>query len=186
LRLPLFASAVVLSAVAVMIALGLWQVGRAAEKERLLASYGAAAGLPPLTGLPSRDQVDEALFRRLSARCDEPSESRVVSGRNQVGRAGFVHWVECKDFKADIGWSNRPAPVRWEGGELTGVVAPDQERGFRLVSGEGQAGLAASAPPNVADVPNNHRSYAFQWFAFALAALVIYGLALRGRGRATA
>jgi cytochrome oxidase assembly protein ShyY1 len=181
LRLPLFASAVVLTAVAVMIGLGLWQVARAQEKEALLARYEAASGLAPLAGLPTKGEVDGALFRRLSAVCEAPSPSRVVAGRNQKGRSGFVHWVECRDFKADIGWSDRPAPVRWGGGPLSGIVAPDQERGYRLVSAEGQAGLAPSAPPNVEDVPNNHRSYAFQWFAFALAALVIYGLALRGR-----
>jgi surfeit locus 1 family protein len=30
-------------------------------------------------------------------------------------------------------------------------------------------------------IPNNHRSYAVQWFAFALIALIIYGLAVRKR-----
>ena len=44
----------------------------------------------------------------------------------------------------------------------------------------------AGAPPDPADIPNNHRSYAFQWFAFALSALVIYALALKGRGKARA
>ncbi|HNJ47416.1 MAG TPA: SURF1 family protein, partial [Novosphingobium sp.] len=31
------------------------------------------------------------------------------------------------------------------------------------------------------DIPNNHLSYAVQWFLFAATALVIYGLALRKR-----
>ena len=52
---------------------------------------------------------------------------------------------------------------------------------MRLIAAEGLSGLEPSAPPNVADIPNNHRSYAFQWFAFAVSALIIYGLALRGR-----
>ena len=30
-------------------------------------------------------------------------------------------------------------------------------------------------------IPNNHRMYAVQWFAFAAIALLIYGLALRKR-----
>ena len=38
-----------------------------------------------------------------------------------------------------------------------------------------------SAPPSLSSIPNNHRSYALQWFAFALIALVIYGLAVRKR-----
>lgn len=180
-KLPLFATAIVLIAVAVMVALGLWQVGRAKEKEALLASYQAAVGMAPLTALPGASEVEGALFRRLSATCEAPTESRVVAGRNLQGRSGYVHWVQCRDFKADIGWSDRPQSLRWGGGPLSGVVAPDQERGFRLVSGAGQAGLQPSAPPNITDIPNNHRSYAFQWFAFALAALIIYGLALRAR-----
>jgi surfeit locus 1 family protein len=35
-------------------------------------------------------------------------------------------------------------------------------------------------------VPNNHRSYAVQWFLFAAAALIIYLLAVRGKLRGAA
>jgi surfeit locus 1 family protein len=45
------------------------------------------------------------------------------------------------------------------------------------------AGLAANARPDPADIPNNHWSYAVQWFLFAGTALVIYALALRKRLR---
>ena len=45
------------------------------------------------------------------------------------------------------------------------------------------AGLGPNPGPSLEQVPNNHRSYAFQWFAFALTALIIYGLALKARGR---
>jgi len=43
--------------------------------------------------------------------------------------------------------------------------------------------LEASAPPSIESIPNNHRLYAAQWFFFALAAAVIYALALRQRWR---
>ena len=43
------------------------------------------------------------------------------------------------------------------------------------------AGLDANARPDPATIPNNHLSYAIQWFLFALTALVIYGIALRKR-----
>ena len=46
-----------------------------------------------------------------------------------------------------------------------------------------QAGLTQLAAPDPRDVPNNHLSYAVQWFLFAVTALVIYGLALRKRWR---
>ena len=45
------------------------------------------------------------------------------------------------------------------------------------------AGLEANARPDPASIPNNHLSYAIQWFLFALTALVIYAIALRKRLR---
>jgi len=60
---------------------------------------------------------------------------------------------------------------------VMGVVAP----GPRLVADPPMAGLEASARPDPSELPNNHLSYAGQWFLFALVALVIYGLALRKR-----
>ena len=39
----------------------------------------------------------------------------------------------------------------------------------------------ASAPPSPDTIPNNHLSYAIQWFLFAGIALIIYTLALRQR-----
>ena len=65
----------------------------------------------------------------------------------------------------------------WQGGSVEGIVAP----GPRLVAGRPAAGLAPLAPPDPADIPNNHLAYAGQWFFFALTALVIYLLALRRR-----
>jgi cytochrome oxidase assembly protein ShyY1 len=54
---------------------------------------------------------------------------------------------------------------------------------MRLVAASAPPGLEPSAAPSVSAIPNNHRSYALQWFAFALIALVIYGLAVRKRLR---
>jgi len=50
-----------------------------------------------------------------------------------------------------------------------------------VVAASAPPGLEPSAPPSVSMIPNNHRMYAAQWFAFALIALVIYGLAVRKR-----
>ena len=41
-------------------------------------------------------------------------------------------------------------------------------------------------PVAIEGIPNNHLSYAVQWFLFALTALVIYVLAVRKKWRATA
>ena len=45
----------------------------------------------------------------------------------------------------------------------------------------GADGPIELAAPDPRDVPNNHLSYAVQWFLFALTAVVIYILALRKR-----
>jgi cytochrome oxidase assembly protein ShyY1 len=50
---------------------------------------------------------------------------------------------------------------------------------LRLVAATAPPGLEPSAPPSVAAIPNNHRSYALQWFLFAFIAALIYLLALR-------
>ena len=65
----------------------------------------------------------------------------------------------------------------WSGGAVTGVIAP----GPRLVADPPLAGLQANARPDPSDLPNNHLSYAVQWFLFAGVALVIYVLAVRKR-----
>jgi cytochrome oxidase assembly protein ShyY1 len=43
------------------------------------------------------------------------------------------------------------------------------------------SGLEPSVAPSIAEIPNNHRAYAAQWFLFAATALIIYVLALRRR-----
>jgi cytochrome oxidase assembly protein ShyY1 len=52
-----------------------------------------------------------------------------------------------------------------------------------LVADQPASGLQPSAPPSIADIPNNHMAYAVQWFLFAATALVVYGIALRRRLR---
>ena len=53
-----------------------------------------------------------------------------------------------------------------------------------LVADRPAPGLRASARPSPDTVSNNHLFYAAQWFFFAVAALVIYALALRKRLKA--
>jgi surfeit locus 1 family protein len=79
-----------------------------------------------------------------------------------------------------IGWSSRPQSPAWSGGEVSGFIG-SAGKGIRLVASPAQAGLEELAAPDPAAIPNNHLSYAVQWFAFAASALVIYALALRKR-----
>ena len=82
----------------------------------------------------------------------------------------------------EVGWSRNPnATVNWAGGPVSGIIGPDRKMRMRLVAASAPPGLEPSAPPSLSRIPNNHRSYAVQWFAFALIALVIYGLAVRKR-----
>ena len=48
-KLPILPTILVAAAVAAMVALGIWQVHRKAEKEALLATYAAAANKPPIS-----------------------------------------------------------------------------------------------------------------------------------------
>jgi len=89
-------------------------------------------------------------------------------------------------MSVELGWSKNPnVAVKWPGGLVSGIIAPDRRMRMRLVAASSPPGLEPSAPPSIEQIPNNHRSYAIQWFLFALIAVVIYLLALRGKLTAT-
>lgn len=200
-RLPVVATLIVLAAVGAMVALGLWQLDRAREKEALLARYQANLTASPLV---LRDRVDLAtnMFRRATIRC-APRPGTQVSG---AGRFGFRLLADCGQVEdgqtlwVQLGTVPRPtAKLPWAGGIVTGYLtqAPDNRSVLRrsgssresepmIVAVPALAGLGPNPGPSLAEVPNNHRSYAFQWFAFAGVALIIYGLALRSRWKGQA
>ena len=190
-RIPVIPTMIVLAAVALMIGLGIWQLQRARQKEALLARYEAASSLPPIVwpDRPLSDQ-DLPLFRKASGMCLQPVASRAIAGRNRQGESGYSHLVDCRTgtegpgMRVDIGWSRDPrAGANWTGGPVSGVIGSDGEKRIRLVSSSGFAGLQPSLPPSLDDIPNNHRSYAVQWFLFAAIALLIYALAVRAKLR---
>ena len=202
-RLPIIATIVVGAAVALMIALGVWQLGRANEKSALLAAYNANRTMSADTRLPNGGPVPDAvLYRHTSAVCLRVIGWKQVGGNDEQGQSGFRQLADCATgaegpgFVADMGVSTDPAfRPRWQGGTVSGVITREPVEGGliaklrgvepvarpMLVADQPAPGLVASMPPDPASVPNNHLSYAVQWFAFALIALVIYGLALRRR-----
>lgn len=188
-KLPVIPTIIVALAVATMIGLGFWQISRAEEKEALIARYAEARGLPPIEFPTIPIGEDLPLFRQATGYCLQPVDKRVVAGRNRAGETGYVHIVHCRTgggegpgMAVQIGWSKDPqAGGGWTGGQVSGVIAPDNRHRMRLVADQAAPGLQQSAVPSTDAIPNNHRMYAVQWFAFALIALVIYGLALRGR-----
>jgi cytochrome oxidase assembly protein ShyY1 len=188
-RLPIIPTIIVAAAVALMIGLGIWQLRRAEWKERLLTQYAEAEKLPPIafpTGPVRDDQLP--LFRHATGVCLRIVGKRAVAGENKAGEPGYVQVVDCvtgaegPGMSVELGWSKDPnAKFSWAGGPVSGVIAPDSRNRMRLVAASAPSGLQPSAEPSLAGIPNNHRSYALQWFAFAAIALVIYGLALRKR-----
>ncbi len=52
-----------------------------------------------------------------------------------------------------------------------------------IVSEIAAPGLQPTADPDPSGIPNNHLSYAVQWFLFAGIALIIYAVALWQRSR---
>jgi surfeit locus 1 family protein len=188
-RLPIIPTIIVVAAAATMVWLGLWQLQRAKWKEGLLAQYVRAEQLPPIAypTMPlSADQLP--LFRHATGVCLRVVGHRAQAGENRAGEPGYAQIVDCvtgaegPGMSVEVGWSKDPnAKITWNGGPVSGMIAPDRVKGMRLVAASAPPGLEPSAPPSLATIPNNHRSYALQWFAFAVIALIIYGLAVRKR-----
>ena len=188
-RLPIIPTIVVLFAVATMIGLGVWQLQRAQWKDRLLAQYSQAEKLPPIAwpSVPPKDD-QLPLFRSATGVCLRTIGGRAVAGENRAGEPGFAHIIDCATgaegpgMSVEVGWSKNPnAKVTWAGGPVSGTIGPDRRTRMRLVAASAPPGLEPSAPPSLSSIPNNHRNYALQWFAFAAIALVIYALAVRKR-----
>ncbi len=193
-RLPVLPTLLVLLAVGIMVRLGFWQIDRMHQKEALLVRYAAAAqfssDVPPDQFGGDRDAI---LYRHTAFTCQAQGTGSAIAGLSAKGESGIAHTVQCQASRigqmdgatvpvtVTLGWSSNPAPPQWTGGPVAGTIAPMGKAGLRVVADPPLAGLAANARPDPANLPNNHWSYAIQWFLFALTALVIYTLALRKR-----
>lgn len=186
-NLPLIPTIIVLAAVATMIGLGIWQLGRMDEKAQLLERYAAAQQLPEPVAFPQGDDGADVWFRRSEVTCESVMAIQPVAGTAASGAKGWAMRAQCAlggggQAMVDLGFSRDLEMPQWEGGAAIGVIAP----GPRLIADPALSGLAPLAKPDPADLPNNHFAYAMQWFFFAITALVIYALALKTRkpGRA--
>jgi surfeit locus 1 family protein len=182
-RIPLVPTLIVGVAVAVMIALGVWQLQRLAQKEALLERYAAASAMSADVNWPRTPaQVQRSLFRHTRVECGRVIGRSAVAGRSLDGKPGWAQVARCElagggEATVALGWSSDPREHAWSGGEVFGTIAA----GPRLVAGPPLAGLEPLASPNPRDIPNNHFAYAVQWFLFAAVAAAIYALALRKR-----
>ena len=186
-RVPPFATLVVALAVATMIGLGIWQIDRGRQKDALIARYAAAGDLPPI-GWPTMPIAKDKLplYRHATGNCLSVAGWRTAPGSSAKDEPGYLVIADCRTgaegrgLAVELGWTKDPNGGRgWKGGLVSGIIAPDRISSMRLHAAAPGPGLMASAPPSLDAIPNNHRSYAVQWFAFAAIALVIYALALR-------
>ncbi|GAA4766843.1 SURF1 family protein [Stakelama sediminis] len=195
-RIPIFSTITVLLAVGLMIGLGVWQIQRLHWKEALLARYAANEHKSPIPFPQGPDQ--STLFRPAYATCAKADNFRLEG----AGNAGFRMLADCRRARGgamtvQLGTSHDPqAKTHWPGGTVEGFIshAPThrflietmlhpQPQPLLLVVRTPPPGLNANPGPDLSSVPNNHLSYAVQWFLFATIALVIYALALRRRWR---
>lgn len=201
---PLIPTIVVIAAVLVMIALGVWQLQRKNEKEALVALYQRNMAMSSLVSYPQLPPVADAfLFRKSSVVCLEPVRWDPRSGTDHKGKAGFRMIADCRTgaegpgVLVDVGIGDDFTPPKWTGGIVQGTIVPgpdqptvmeraagkDMPARAMLIADTPAAGLRASAVPSADNTPNNHLAYAVQWFLFAAAALIIYFLAVRRRLR---
>jgi surfeit locus 1 family protein len=204
-RWPVIPTIIVALAVATMIGLGLWQLQRKAEKEGQIALFVAnmrkpAVAYPPLGPVPTA-----AMFRKSSANCLSVADWQTSAGKDSKGRAGIRYIANCTTGGNEgpglillAGVSDRPdLKPDWTGGIVSGMIVTEPDKRSliaklfgpplvlrpMLVSDKAIANLRAPAMPHPKDVTNNHLAYAVQWFLFAIAASVIFILAVRRRQR---
>lgn len=188
MRVPVLPTIIVMAAALTMVGLGIWQLGRADEKAALLARYEAAGQIGESVAFPLSGEGEDLWFRRSAVDCARVLSSEPVAGTAANGAKGWAMRVQCAPDESDaavtvdLGFARDLTLPDWEGGEVTGIIAP----GPRLVADPAQAGLYPLARPDPAELPNNHLAYAFQWFFFAATALAIYVLALKSRARSQA
>lgn len=184
-RIPILPTLLVLAAVATMVALGFWQLDRRQQKHALLESYRAAQASDVPVLWPANGMSQDVLYRRSHVDCVRVVSHSGIAGRSAADEAGVAQVADCVTdtgavARVVLGWSREPLAAvgaRWQGGDVRGTIAP----GPRLVADPPIAGLDANAVPDPSQIPDNHLSYAVQWFLFAAVALVIYALALRKR-----
>ena len=185
---PVLPTLMVLIVLPILIGFGIWQLQRMHWKDALLVELQRNSALPVAQLDPSTN-VDELLFRRLrlDLRCD-PAPREIVAGRSLGGQSGYSTIFRCQSgglsLDVNAGWAPRlpathPAPPA---GLQVGMLAPPAPSdpkvpGFYLE--EASPPLKPTAPPSLDSIPNNHFSYAVQWFSFAAILAVIYGLWLR-------
>jgi surfeit locus 1 family protein len=198
---PIVPTIIVLALLATLVSLGAWQLERRQWKADLIRQLEAAPRLPPLEPgdfLAAMQGTQSIQYRRATLPCSPgtvlPYDLR--GGSSAKGESGFLVLVSCRpnrkppDIVVVAGWTPRPDTVRVPIAVDTifnGLIiekpygdAEGRPR-FMLIPDTAVAPLRLSQMPDPGGLPDNHLSYAGQWFGLAAALLGIYGLWLRRR-----
>mgnify|MGYP003387040529 CR=1 FL=1 len=202
-RVPIWPTLATFVVMTALVSLGLWQLQRREWKHALIARLEAAQTLPllgPADYFRSLAGEASVQYRRAELPC---SPGRVLpydlkGGSSAEGDSGFLVLVSCRpntrppDIVAVAGWTRRADAARVPlqvDTVFRGIVierpygdAPTRPQ-FMLIPDAAVPPLVASKLPSPQDLPDNHLSYAGQWFGLAGARAAIYGVWLRRRLR---
>lgn len=201
-RVPIFASLLVLAVFAALVSLGVWQLQRREWKRVLIAQLEMAPKLPllePDDFLAAMNGTRSVQYRRAELPCSPgtvlPYDLKGGS-RAGGGESGYIILVSCRpnrkppDIVAVAGWTVRPDAVREPikvDTVFTGLIIEHPygdasgRPQFMLIPDTAVAPLQPSMRPDPEGLPDNHLSYAGQWFGLAAALVAIYGVWLRRR-----
>jgi cytochrome oxidase assembly protein ShyY1 len=188
---PWVPTVMVALALPILVGLGLWQISRMHWKDQLIAEMHAAAISPRLIidgAIPAT-----AAFREVKLTLDCPTQKpNYEAARNKRGESGWSTILICAGPEREgvellLGWSARPDGWDRMGAnrpaagprEVNGTILRGHKVQWRLYAEDEPPPLQPIQPPAPQDLPNNHLSYAIQWFSFAAILAVIYGLWLR-------
>lgn len=203
-RIPLFPTLLTGVMLAVLVLLGIWQLERRTWKHELIDQLEAAQSLPLLTPadfFKAMNGEASVQYRRAELQCSPGTVMPydLKGGSSAGGTSGYLILVSCRpdqskapDIVVVAGWTKRPDAARTPVAvdtEFTGLIierpygdAPGRPQ-FMLIPDTAVPPLQPSRMPSPQDLPDNHLSYAGQWFGLAAVLAVIYALWLRRRLR---
>lgn len=200
-RIPVLPTLMTAIMLVVLVSLGAWQLQRRAWKADLIAQLEAAQDAPmlePADFLAAMVGTRSVQYRRAELPCSPGTvlPYDLKGGGSAGGVTGYLVLVSCRpnrkapDIVAVAGWTRRPDAARVPivvDTVFTGLViekpygdAPGRPQ-FMLIPDTAVPPLEPSRLPTPQDLPDNHLSYAGQWFGLAVVLAVIYGLWLRRR-----
>jgi surfeit locus 1 family protein len=194
----------------VLLALGFWQLERRVWKAEVINQLVANEAAAP-DALPDAISAGD-VFTRVTFGCRWQGRPLLLPGSGPDGKAGERLYQLCQPeaggapVLVDLGFvalgasaEGRPAgPLigalrQWPKStfveRISGArrVGPDSMTGdrdfFVQLEAPREPGAPEPAPLRAADLPNNHLSYAIQWFSFAAILMGIFLISVVRRGK---